>query len=86
MALLPTLRPGPRERLVDIPNPEGLEWQGWVDQLFLLNPRIVNRQDPDVPWEEFADYLAGSGLSIPRADFFEDWRAWADALRRGLGR
>jgi hypothetical protein len=68
-----------------IPDPRGIVWEDWVSAFVGYNPELRSSVDPlAVPWEDFARRLTLVDANTPRPDFFEDWRSWAEALRRSL--
>jgi hypothetical protein len=69
-------------RLSTLPDPASMDWQDWVDSVVGFNPELRNKVSPDMEWELFADILAQHMPQTPNPDLFDDWRAWADALKR----
>ena len=90
---MPTLKPTPRldptfPRTISrvFPNPEGMEWDEWVEMAVGLNgrlglPRLVG---PMEDWREFSDRLALFVPDTPVHDDYDDWREWVLALRSAL--
>ncbi len=70
-------------RVIPIPAPF-TTWQDWVDSFVGLNPRLISRISPDLPWKDFAERLLLIEPKTPRPDFFENWQAWVGAIRRVL--
>lgn len=71
--------------LYTVPNPDHMEWQDWADTVVGYNAPLRNRLSPDLPWKEFVERLAQVVSKTPYHEGFEDWRAWARALRNALG-
>ncbi len=65
-----------------MPNPAHMAWQDWADTVVGFNPVLRHRISSDLDWESFADQLTLFVPHTPDHKMFDDWRAWADALKR----
>lgn len=71
-------------RLDVLPNPTSMSWRDWADSVVGYNSVLRNQVSSDLHWEDFATYLSRVVPETPNPRMFEDWRAWAEALRRAL--
>jgi hypothetical protein len=68
------------------PDPQGMEWQDWVDTSMGLNPGLIGQLDPNLSWQEFGDRLSLPLADTPYAADFGSWQEWVLALRNALSR
>ncbi len=71
--------------LTVLPEPRLLDWNSWRDTFLGFNPQLVNQVERDGEFKPFVDRLTLLIPTVPRHDFFDDWRSWVWATKEVLG-
>lgn len=68
-------------QIVSLPNPYMMDWPNWAAFVVGYNPGLMDKVDPDIDWQVFAQRLRETVPEAPGPETFQSWQDWAVALK-----